>query len=70
MKEELDEYKMKVIKLANVFATPEYQRVETNFIQGQQRISQTVCVIESLPLKKEIKDLLIGKLMPQKQSQQ
>ena len=58
------------MKLANVFATPEYQRMENNFIQGQQRIAQASAVIESLPLKKEVKELILGKLLPPKQSQE
>ena len=62
LRSDLDESQTKVIKLANIYSNPEYQKVENNYIQGQQRIAQALTIIESIPLKKEIKDKIVNTL--------
>ena len=66
MKSELEESKNKSMKLENVYKHPEYQKIELNYVVGQQKIAQALTFIESIPLKKEIKDMLVNTLASNK----
>ena len=62
LKTQLEDLQNRVLKLSNVYMNPEYQKIEMNYILGQQKIAQALTLIESIQIRKELKDKLVNTL--------
>jgi hypothetical protein len=62
VKQDAADWRTKAVAFENITTHPKYRKMEMDYSASQQRAAETLMYIESLPLRKDIKDKLVNTL--------